>query len=60
MHVPFKHKIALQSDVPKSNGSHSLIAYIIHIYTHIWTSHETFPPNSQRLHTHMNLFLTSF
>lgn len=25
-------------------------------YTHVWTSHENFPPNSE----HMNLFLTLF
>ncbi len=41
----------------KDNGSHSLIiAYVFRIYTHIWTSHENFPPNSQHVRTHMNLF----
>ncbi len=42
-------------------GSHSLIiAYVFCIYTHIWTSHENFLPNSQHVRTHMSLFLNSF
>ncbi len=42
----------------KDTGSHSLIiAYVFRIYTHIWTSHANFPPNSQHVRTHMNLFL---
>ncbi len=45
----------------QNNGSRSLIiAYVFRIYTHIWTSHENFPPNSQHVRTHMSLFLNSF